>query len=71
MRVGAQITSKNQLTLPREVRRALGVGGGDRLEFSIEGDRITVRKAGTQAEDPFGAFHEWSSAADRKAYGKL
>ena len=71
VRVEAQITSKNQLTLPREVRRALGVADGDRLEFSIEGDKITVRKAGTRAEDPFSAFHEWSTEADQEAYGKL
>ena len=24
-----------------------------------------------QADDPFRTFHEWSSAADAKAYGKL
>jgi antitoxin PrlF len=71
MRVEARITSKNQLTLPREVRRALSVGDGDRLEFAIEGDAITVRKAGTRGDDPFGAFQEWSSDADQTAYDKL
>ena len=29
----ATLTSKGQLTLPQEVRRALGVGAGDRLDF--------------------------------------
>jgi AbrB family looped-hinge helix DNA binding protein len=29
----ATLTSKGQLTLPKEVRTALGVGPGDRLDF--------------------------------------
>ena len=34
--VTATITSKGQITLPKEVREALGVGTGDRLEFVAE-----------------------------------
>jgi AbrB family looped-hinge helix DNA binding protein len=29
----ATITSKGQITIPKEVREALGVGTGDRVEF--------------------------------------
>jgi antitoxin PrlF len=29
----ATLTTKGQLTLPKEVRAALGVGSGDRLDF--------------------------------------
>jgi antitoxin PrlF len=29
----AKITAKNQITLPAEVRRSLGVGTGDRIAF--------------------------------------
>lgn len=29
----ATITSKGQITIPKEVREALGVGSGDRVEF--------------------------------------
>jgi AbrB family looped-hinge helix DNA binding protein len=32
----ATITSKGQITLPKEVRDALGVGTGDRVEFVAE-----------------------------------
>ena len=32
----ATITSKGQITIPREVREALGVGTGDRVEFVAE-----------------------------------
>lgn len=29
----ATLTSKGQLTLPKEIRKALGVGPGDRVDF--------------------------------------
>ncbi len=39
----ATITSKGQLTVPREIRAALGVGPGDRLAFRIHEDgSVTV-----------------------------
>ena len=34
----ATLTSKGQITLPREVREHLHLGKGDRLEFVIRGD---------------------------------
>jgi AbrB family looped-hinge helix DNA binding protein len=33
----ARVTSKGQLTIPKEVRRALGVREGDRLVFELHG----------------------------------
>ena len=45
----------------------------DGLNDEIDGSRVLLSKAQSprDADDPFGTFHEWSSAADRKAYGKL
>ena len=34
----ATLTSKGQITIPASVRRALGVGVGDRVEFVATGD---------------------------------
>jgi len=39
----ATITSKGQITLPKEVRRRLGVDAGDQVEFRVAADgTITV-----------------------------
>jgi AbrB family looped-hinge helix DNA binding protein len=37
------VTKKGQTTLPGEIRRALGIKPGDRLEYEIEGDCVTIR----------------------------
>jgi AbrB family looped-hinge helix DNA binding protein len=40
------ISEKGQITVPKEVRDALGLHPGDRLLFDVEsGDRAVVRKA--------------------------
>lgn len=41
MRKEARLNSKGQVTVPRDIRRLLGVGTGDRLLF--EGDNRGVR----------------------------
>jgi antitoxin PrlF len=35
MQIGATLTSKGQLTIPKEVREALGLEAGDRVYFSV------------------------------------
>ena len=37
------VTSKGQTTIPGEVRKALQLKTGDRLEYTVEGDRATIR----------------------------
>jgi AbrB family looped-hinge helix DNA binding protein len=40
------ISQKGQITVPKDVRDALGLHAGDRLLFDVEaGDRAVVRKA--------------------------
>ena len=50
----AKITSKGQITVPREVRRALGVHPGDRLLFQSDETGMRVRPIRTKS--PFAKF---------------
>jgi AbrB family looped-hinge helix DNA binding protein len=43
MQKQATITSKGQVTVPREVRRVLGVRTGDKLLFESDARGVTVR----------------------------
>ena len=47
MELKAKVTSKGQLTIPKEVRRALGVREGDSLVFDVgdDGEEVRVRVA--------------------------
>jgi len=50
----AKITSKGQITVPHEIRRALGVRSGDQLIFEQEGSEVRVRAV--KIESPFEKF---------------
>jgi antitoxin PrlF len=53
----SKLTAKGQTTVPKAVRRALGLEVGDALAYRIEKNRVTVRKAGAAHADPaVGAF---------------
>ena len=47
----ATLTSKSQLTLPKAVRRALGVGPGDRIRFlpTRHGFQIVALRPGSES----------------------
>ncbi len=38
----ATLSSKNQVVIPREARKALGLKPGDKLLFTVMGDRLIV-----------------------------
>lgn len=51
----ATVTSKGQVTLPKEVRERLRVRDGGRVRFTVEsGDRIVVTRGGLRLSDLFG-----------------
>lgn len=42
--VAARVTSKGQVTVPREVREALGIEEGDQIVFRVEEHRAVVAR---------------------------
>ncbi|MBE7420543.1 MAG: AbrB/MazE/SpoVT family DNA-binding domain-containing protein [Ideonella sp.] len=37
------VTSKGQVTIPKELRQRLGIRQGSRIEFSLVGDHVEMR----------------------------
>jgi len=52
------ITRKGQITIPVEIRRALGLKEGERMALSINEDtgEVTLKRAQSVAERTFGAL---------------
>jgi antitoxin PrlF len=54
----ATITSKGQITLPKPIRQALGVGYGGKVAFELRGSQVVVTRVEDEPhEDPaIGSF---------------
>jgi antitoxin PrlF len=48
------ITRKGQVTIPAEIRRALGLREGDKVAFVLEGAKIHLKRAGSIIERTAG-----------------
>ena len=46
----SKVTAKGQMTLPRDVRTALGVAAGDTVRYIVEGGRVHILKARNVSE---------------------
>lgn len=57
------ITQKGQVTIPTELRKALGIETGDRLGFSKKGNKIIVIKMKSKVEQSFGVLKATASAS--------
>ena len=53
------ITRKGQITIPAEIRNALDLKEGDRVEFRLEGGEITIRRAINYGERTAGIFAKY------------
>lgn len=43
------VTSKGQVTIPKEVRQKLGIRQGSRIQFRVVGDHVELRVSGSPA----------------------
>ncbi len=71
----SRVSSKGQVTLPKQVRDAIGVSPGDAVAYDVVKGVVTLRRL-----EPIDlAFHaalestlaEWGSTEDDEAYGDL
>jgi antitoxin PrlF len=70
--ITSKLTSKAQTTIPQPIRTALRLKEGDEIAYAIEGDKVVLTRVPSDvADDPFAAFGEWDSDADRRAYADL
>ena len=53
----ATITSKGQITLPKEVRNRFGLKTGDSVEFIEEEGRVWIKPRTIRASDLLGILH--------------
>jgi len=44
MEIAAKMSSKGQITVPKSVRDALGIGEGDNVVFRVEGNRAVLAR---------------------------
>jgi AbrB family looped-hinge helix DNA binding protein len=50
------VTSKGQVTIPKEVRQRLGIRQGSRIEFSVVGDHVVMRVSSSPAVKSTSGF---------------
>jgi AbrB family looped-hinge helix DNA binding protein len=65
------MTLKGQVTIPRQVRVALGLSPGDRVEFAVNGaGEVVVQKAGARTSARAGRKRDRFEAARGRAQVK-
>ncbi|MEM6431084.1 MAG: AbrB/MazE/SpoVT family DNA-binding domain-containing protein [Deinococcota bacterium] len=51
----AKLSSKGQITIPKEVRQRLGLKQGDQVSFEFENGRTFIQPV-REEDDPFAAY---------------
>ena len=73
--LASRISRKGQVTVPKKIREALGLGSGDFLGYQLEDGAVTLKRL-----EPFdAAFHsalshgldEWHTREDEEAFRDL
>jgi antitoxin PrlF len=64
--LAAKVTSKGQVTIPRQVRKKLNIVRGDMLEFAISGDKVEIARLGN-----IESFYGSIKVKDTQDFGKI
>lgn len=71
----SRVSSKGQITIPKEIRETIGVEPGDMVAYEVEKGLVSLKRV-----DPFdAAFHaalsqtldEWTTPEDEEAFNDL
>ena len=71
----SKISVKGQITIPKEIRNAIGIKPGDLIAYELRGETVKIRRL-----NPFySLFHsaisetleEWNSPEDKEAFNDL
>ena len=53
---GTSVTSKGQVTIPKELRQRLGIRQGSKIEFAVVGNDVVMRVRSSPAAEPTSGF---------------
>ena len=71
----SKLSSKGQITLPREVRKAIGAKSGDTIAYEVEGKVVKLKRVETIDAEFHAALaatlDEWTTDADEEAFRDL
>ncbi len=70
-RTTATVSVRNQVTIPAEVRRALGVKPGARVDFSIDGNEVSLAPATFTVESADGSVRPAALPEDFEAASRF
>ena len=57
--VTATMTTKGQVTIPKAVRKSLGLHSGDRVAFVLHGDsEVTLKPINKSVDEVYGKLHD-------------
>jgi AbrB family looped-hinge helix DNA binding protein len=52
----ATVTGKGQITIPKEIRRIMGLHPHDRVSFELEGESVKIRRVSSKLMQGYGAI---------------
>lgn len=71
----SKVTSKYQASIPKDIRKKLGINTGDYIKFVAAGDNIIIKKVSSLDKDFLklmeNNLQEWNSKEDDKQFAYL